>query len=140
MASKGLDLPAKRAANIAQGAATNHGSGDRLCRPLLTSWPSRASSGQRLHEAHVCEGAARAGRLGRIHHQHPRVRSIPGRGGVALEFEQLLRTTVDQGASDLHLRAGRPPLIRVDGKLHPLDGEVVSADWIDAVVEPLFWT
>ncbi len=54
-----------------------------------------------------------------------------------MEFEQLLRTTVDQGASDLHLRAGRPPLIRIDGKLVPLDGEVVSPDWLDDVVEDI---
>lgn len=54
-----------------------------------------------------------------------------------MEFEQLLRTTVDQGGSDLHLRAGRPPLIRIDGKLKPLNGEAVSTNWIEEVVEDL---
>ncbi|MEW5984449.1 MAG: type IV pilus twitching motility protein PilT [Acidobacteriota bacterium] len=33
---------------------------------------------------------------------------------------ELLRTTLDMGASDLHLTAGSPPQVRVNGKLHRL--------------------
>ncbi len=36
-------------------------------------------------------------------------------------LEDLLRTMVDRGGSDLHLTAGSPPRIRVDGELTPLD-------------------
>lgn len=38
-----------------------------------------------------------------------------------MEIEELLRTTVDRRASDLHVRAGGPPYIRIDGDLFPLD-------------------
>lgn len=54
-----------------------------------------------------------------------------------MEFEKLLRETVDKGASDLHLRAGRPPLIRIDGKLQPMDGSVVTARWLERVIDDL---
>ncbi len=36
-------------------------------------------------------------------------------------LEDLLRTMVDRGGSDLHLTAGSPPRIRVDGELTPLE-------------------
>ncbi len=36
-------------------------------------------------------------------------------------LEDLLRTMVDKGGSDLHLTAGSPPRIRVDGELMPLE-------------------
>lgn len=36
-------------------------------------------------------------------------------------IDDLLRLTVERRASDLHLTAGLPPVIRVDGVLHPLE-------------------
>ncbi len=36
-----------------------------------------------------------------------------------MEIEQLLRLTVDKGASDLHLRVPSPPVLRIDGILVP---------------------
>lgn len=36
-------------------------------------------------------------------------------------IDDLLRLTVERKASDLHLTAGLPPMIRVDGVLHPLE-------------------
>lgn len=42
--------------------------------------------------------------------------------GVAhnLDMKTLLRVTLEQGASDLHLAVGRPPIVRVSGSLRPL--------------------
>ena len=37
------------------------------------------------------------------------------------ELRTILATAVAHGASDVHIRAGAPPLIRVDGQLIPLD-------------------
>ncbi|MDA8060842.1 MAG: ATPase, T2SS/T4P/T4SS family, partial [Actinomycetota bacterium] len=37
-------------------------------------------------------------------------------------LDDLLRTMVELGASDLHLSAGRPPSVRIDGAIQPLDG------------------
>jgi twitching motility protein PilT len=39
-----------------------------------------------------------------------------------MELNTLLRTAVEQGASDVHLKVGQPPVIRYDGALRPLDG------------------
>lgn len=36
-------------------------------------------------------------------------------------LNQLLKTMVDQGASDLHITTNSPPQVRIDGILHPLD-------------------
>src|SRR5688572_5406441 len=42
---------------------------------------------------------------------------------------ELLRKTIEIGASDLHLRVDSPPQVRVNGKLRPLDGHpVLDAD------------
>ncbi len=38
-----------------------------------------------------------------------------------LHLDDLLRYTAEQGASDLHLSVGLPPMIRMDGKLIPTD-------------------
>lgn len=47
---------------------------------------------------------------------------IGGKKSVAdLHLDDLLRYTAEQGASDLHLSVGLPPMIRMDGKLVPTD-------------------
>ena len=38
-----------------------------------------------------------------------------------LTLEDLLRTMVERGGSDLHVTAGSPPRIRTDGELLPID-------------------
>ena len=57
-----------------------------------------------------------------------------------MEIRDLLRSGVERGASDVHLSAGLPPMIRVDGDLHslsatPLESCQVRA-WIDEVATP----
>jgi twitching motility protein PilT len=37
------------------------------------------------------------------------------------DFADILLEVLDKGASDLHLTAGSPPMIRIRGRLHPLD-------------------
>jgi twitching motility protein PilT len=39
-----------------------------------------------------------------------------------MDLNGLLRTAVDRGASDVHLKAGRPPVVRLDGELQALAG------------------
>jgi twitching motility protein PilT len=41
---------------------------------------------------------------------------------MELSLYDMLKTMIDQGASDLHITTGIAPLIRVDGKLKPLEG------------------
>jgi twitching motility protein PilT len=45
-----------------------------------------------------------------------------------LDLTALLRTVAENSGSDLHLTAGSPPLIRVDGELRRLEGKPLTAD------------
>ena len=38
-------------------------------------------------------------------------------------IDELLRKACDRGASDIHLKVGSPPIIRIDGKLVPMTDE-----------------
>ena len=42
--------------------------------------------------------------------------------GIELDFADVLMEVVDRRASDLHLTAGAPPMVRVRGRLTPIDG------------------
>lgn len=46
--------------------------------------------------------------------------STTAESGVTHTIIDLLRITLDKGASDLHLTAGAPPHLRIDGELQPL--------------------
>ena len=51
---------------------------------------------------------------------------------------QLLTHAVRNNASDIHLSEGYPPIVRIDGKLQPLKGKVLSKqDTEDIVVQIL---
>lgn len=45
-----------------------------------------------------------------------------------IEMNDLLQLTVDEGASDLHLTVGAPPVLRLNGGLEPLDAAVLTPD------------
>jgi twitching motility protein PilT len=57
-------------------------------------------------------------------------------GNRALDrIETLLRTLVGKNASDLHLRAGSPPMLRASGEIAPIANEpILSSDDIDAML------
>ena len=50
------------------------------------------------------------------------------------QLEQLLKLTVEQGASDLHLRVGEQPILRRDGELVRQEGAVLEADALEAML------
>lgn len=52
-------------------------------------------------------------------------------GRVAKKLNELLEIMVENGASDLHLKVGRPPVLRILGKLKPTDLDRVRASDID---------
>jgi twitching motility protein PilT len=60
-------------------------------------------------------------------------------GNRALDrIETLLRTLVSNNASDLHLRAGSPPMLRASGEIAPIPNEpVLSSDEIDVMLNAL---
>jgi twitching motility protein PilT len=68
----------------------------------------------------------------------------PVTGGVAaavpqpassLDLKAVLQEMVRRQASDLHLKVGRPPTLRVDGDLVPLDSPPLRADELKALAE-----
>jgi twitching motility protein PilT len=45
-----------------------------------------------------------------------------------MELDRLLKLMTDKGASDLHLKPTRPPLLRITGRLMPLEAEPLSME------------
>jgi twitching motility protein PilT len=48
--------------------------------------------------------------------------TLAARARVDAELLKALETVVTEGASDLHISIGAPPMIRIDGGLRPIDG------------------
>ena len=48
---------------------------------------------------------------------------MENRTQLEAKFMSYLRMVAEQNASDLHLCVGRPPILRIDGKLYPVSGE-----------------
>jgi len=49
-------------------------------------------------------------------------------------LQELLQATVDEGSSDLHIRVGLPPMLRVHGNLTPLDMPALTPEETRALV------
>ena len=47
---------------------------------------------------------------------------------ATLHIDRLLETCIKQGASDLHLHVGRPPTLRLHGRLRPLETKVLEPE------------
>jgi len=45
-----------------------------------------------------------------------------------VEMNELLELAVEEGASDLHICVGIPPVLRIHGSLHPLDSAVLRPE------------
>src|SRR3954462_2003443 len=55
-----------------------------------------------------------------------------------MELDDLLRRAVEAGASDIHLKFGRPPMVRRDGAVTPLEGiDVLSNAALDGYPPPV---
>jgi len=47
-----------------------------------------------------------------------------------MEFKSYFQTTIDRGASDLHLVVGAKPSLRIDGELSPIDDTIITEDFM----------
>ncbi len=56
---------------------------------------------------------------------------------AAFNFKTVLEQMVQQNASDLHLKVGRPPTLRVDGDLEPLDQPPLRPEDLKTLAEQL---
>ena len=56
-----------------------------------------------------------------------------------MTLDELLHFMIEQGASDLHLKVGRPPGLRVDGELVPLsEAPPLDVEDMERMVEQMF--
>jgi twitching motility protein PilT len=54
------------------------------------------------------------------------------------DIDSAMRTTVELGGSDLHVKVGSPPMLRVDGELRPLEGaEKLKPEDTEAALESI---
>jgi len=54
---------------------------------------------------------------------------------LAVDLEKILRLVVSRNCSDVHFHVGRPPTVRLDGRLRSLDLPVLNPDDTQRVVE-----
>jgi twitching motility protein PilT len=54
-----------------------------------------------------------------------------------MDVRELLRSMVDLEASDLHLKAGSPPMVRIHGELRPIAGSAWRAEEVRRALESL---
>ena len=60
-----------------------------------------------------------------------------GASPAAFRFKSVLEQLVRRGASDLHLKVGRPPTLRVDGDLEPMDHTPLRPEDLKTLAEQL---
>ncbi|MFL5503605.1 MAG: type IV pilus twitching motility protein PilT [Gemmatimonadaceae bacterium] len=118
----------KVAARLERKVGTSNGN-----QKTPTPAPAPAASATPPQTAQAPTIAANTRRAASPVTQTPRVNAVDNR---ALErIENLLRMLVSNKASDLHMRAGSPPMLRASGEIAPIPGEaVLSSDEIDAML------
>jgi len=63
--------------------------------------------------------------------------AMDGGSAGAFNFKQVLQQLVQVNASDLHLKVGRPPTIRLNGDLQPLDQPALKPEDLKSLAEQL---
>ena len=58
-------------------------------------------------------------------------------GTGQVEMNELLQLAIDEGASDLHITVGLPPVLRIHGGLHPLDTEVLTGEATERLMKSI---
>ena len=56
---------------------------------------------------------------------------------ATVNMDRLLQACVSQGASDIHLVAGRPPIFRIHGRLRALETKVLDMDDTSALMKSI---
>ena len=65
------------------------------------------------------------------------ISAFAGSDRARAALDALLRTMVERGASDLHLRCGEPPIIRLHGEMTRLDGAALDAPALETMVRSI---
>ena len=56
---------------------------------------------------------------------------------MAIQMDDLLQVVVDEGASDLHIRVGVPPVIRLHGAMLPMDLPVLTPEDTESLMKAI---
>lgn len=56
---------------------------------------------------------------------------------LADKFSKLMQQAVQKDASDIHIKAGSPAYLRVDGELNPIEKEAIRPEQVDAIIDIL---
>ncbi len=118
----------------------------------LRSTGRTSPAGSRFHRANAwaarsgtprsCISRGRRGRAGRSNGPCDRLTArgrrsnLPEREGC-VDLSELLKFTTKKGASDLHLKPMRPPLLRLNGKMVPLKTEPMSPKVLEEMLLPI---
>ena len=54
-----------------------------------------------------------------------------------MDLDRLLKFMTAKGASDLHIKPTRPPLLRINGRLIPIEAEPLKPDQIDGMIDAI---
>ncbi|HEX3865334.1 MAG TPA: type IV pilus twitching motility protein PilT [Gemmatimonadaceae bacterium] len=63
--------------------------------------------------------------------------SSPAAPAAGIDFKAILQEMIRRNGSDLHLKVGRPPAIRVDGELEPVEHSPLRPEDLKALAEQL---
>ncbi len=50
-------------------------------------------------------------------------------------FKRILRTAVEGGASDVHLKVGNPVVFRIDGNLVDIESPLPTVEWVETILQ-----
>jgi len=56
-----------------------------------------------------------------------------------MELDELLKRAVATGASDIHLKIGRPPMVRIDGVVKPMGGPDLTESDLETCLSSVTW-
>jgi twitching motility protein PilT len=56
---------------------------------------------------------------------------------MSIDMTDLLQLVVDEGASDLHIEVGAPPIVRMSGELTPLESDILEPEDTERMVKAI---
>src|SRR5205807_7104520 len=66
---------------------------------------------------------------------HAVLRRATRRGTMALDFQELLKRMVKERASDLFLKVGSPPSLRIDGKIRFMQADLLTPELATSILD-----
>jgi twitching motility protein PilT len=100
-------------------------------RPEIPEYAAPAPTGPAATSA---APAAAAAPLPTIGGDADAINAFPGSERAKAALDALLRTMVERGSSDLHLRCGEPPIVRLHGEMTRLEGSALEPTELDAMI------